>query len=130
MIKRDGKLDELRAKCYTCQLLDGLQYLHKRNILHRDIKCSNILLSDSGDIKLADFGCVKFKKSKVAIVVCPGQPLPVCTVCTCVAVTVSSLLNVCMYVCCNVMISALACSFRFLIVFISHLLCGICARHL
>ncbi|CAI8040344.1 Serine/threonine-protein kinase shk2 [Geodia barretti] len=65
VIKRDGKLDELKAKRFTGQLLDGLLYLHQRNIIHRDIKCSNILLDGSGDIKLADFGCVKFKKSKV-----------------------------------------------------------------
>jgi hypothetical protein len=65
VIKRDGKLDELRAKRFTGQLLDGLLYLHQRSIIHRDIKCSNILLDGSGDIKLADFGCVKFKKSKV-----------------------------------------------------------------
>ena len=59
------KLDEAQAKKYTGQLLEGLQYLHQKEIIHRDIKCRNILMDDNGDIKLADFGSVKFLGSKV-----------------------------------------------------------------
>lgn len=41
------------------QLLDGLNYCHRNHFLHRDIKCSNILMNNRGQIKLADFGLAR-----------------------------------------------------------------------
>ncbi|KAL6007143.1 Cyclin-dependent kinase 7 [Asimina triloba] len=46
------------------QLLQGLQYLHSANILHRDLKPGNILLNSNCDLKICDFGLARTKNDK------------------------------------------------------------------
>ncbi|ONM08298.1 Mitogen-activated protein kinase kinase kinase 1 [Zea mays] len=53
------KLRESQVSAYTRQILNGLVYLHERNVVHRDIKCANILVHANGSVKLADFGLAK-----------------------------------------------------------------------
>lgn len=45
-----------RASFYIKQLTEALIYCHDKNIIHRDIKPENLLVSKSGDLKIADFG--------------------------------------------------------------------------
>jgi len=48
-----------QIKCYMKQLLEGLAYCHKNRVLHRDIKGSNLLINNEGQLKLADFGLAR-----------------------------------------------------------------------
>uniref|UniRef100_A0A6I9QWB2 [RNA-polymerase]-subunit kinase n=1 Tax=Elaeis guineensis var. tenera TaxID=51953 RepID=A0A6I9QWB2_ELAGV len=54
------KFTEPQVKCYMQQLLRGLDHCHSRGVLHRDIKGSNLLIDNSGILKLADFGLASF----------------------------------------------------------------------
>lgn len=50
--------DDFTRYC-TNQIIDGLAYLHSRNILHRDLKADNILVNLDGGCKISDFGISK-----------------------------------------------------------------------
>eukprot|EP00122_Pirum_gemmata_P010183 Pgem_evm1s9415 len=45
-------INEEQMACIIYQTLNGLQHLHKQNIIHRDIKSDNMLVGRNGDVKL------------------------------------------------------------------------------
>ncbi|KAK4189665.1 hypothetical protein QBC35DRAFT_134167 [Podospora australis] len=53
-------LEPAHKKHLAQQMFEGLDYLHTRGVLHRDIKAANILVSNEGILKIADFGLARF----------------------------------------------------------------------
>ena len=56
LLSKFGPFAERVVAVYTRQILEGLAYLHRNQIMHRDIKGANILVDNTGVVKLADFG--------------------------------------------------------------------------
>eukprot|EP01127_Copromyxa_protea_P019524 TRINITY_DN6366_c0_g1_i1.p1 TRINITY_DN6366_c0_g1~~TRINITY_DN6366_c0_g1_i1.p1 ORF type:complete len:469 (-),score=114.01 TRINITY_DN6366_c0_g1_i1:20-1402(-) len=59
LLKNYGNFPHDLASVCLRQTIEGLAYLHSKNIVHRDIKCDNLLINSDGIIKLADFGAAK-----------------------------------------------------------------------
>ncbi|PCH44740.1 Pkinase-domain-containing protein [Wolfiporia cocos MD-104 SS10] len=53
------KLSPSQIKLYMKQLLEGTEYMHRNHILHRDMKAANLLISNDGSLKIADFGLAR-----------------------------------------------------------------------
>ena len=49
-------LTESEARNFLSQLGEGLRYLHQQNIVHRDLKLGNMLLTKDSIVKICDFG--------------------------------------------------------------------------
>ncbi|KIY50553.1 kinase-like protein [Fistulina hepatica ATCC 64428] len=59
VLAKYGKFKENVTRSFTSQILCGLEYLHSKGILHRDLKADNILVETSGICKISDFGISK-----------------------------------------------------------------------
>ena len=75
ILEEDKKLPENEIKGIARQLVAGLNYLHSSNIIHRDIKPQNILISANGIIKICDFGFARAIENKTMIRSIKGTPL-------------------------------------------------------
>lgn len=74
LLQNYGAFEEALVSKFVRQILTGLQYLHEREIIHRDIKGANILVDNKGNIKISDFGISKKVEDSES-----GVPLPYCT---------------------------------------------------
>jgi len=74
-VKQHGGLSEPEAQRLFNQLVVAIECCHSQNIIHRDIKLQNVLLSDSNDIKLIDFGLSNFMDKGVFRTTFCGTPL-------------------------------------------------------
>jgi serine/threonine protein kinase len=59
-IMREGALDLGKALDYTCQICNAVDHAHRAGVLHRDIRPGNMLLSETGMLKVTDFGTSRF----------------------------------------------------------------------
>lgn len=55
----NGEIDPDTVKSFMYQLLQGLDFCHSNNVLHRDLKPQNLLINKNGELKLADFGLAR-----------------------------------------------------------------------
>jgi serine kinase len=58
-VRKRRRLKEDLAKYFFKQIIEALNYIHIKNIVHRDIKLDNILLDHHGNVKIGDFGVSK-----------------------------------------------------------------------
>ena len=59
LLFNEGTFDEDTVKFYAIQIIDAVRYLHRKNIVHRDLKLENILIDDRGYLQIIDFGIAK-----------------------------------------------------------------------
>ena len=75
LLKKRKRLTEIEVQYYLYQLIEALKYLHSKKIIHRDLKLSNLFLTENMVLKLGDFGLstISFFKGDTKTAFC-GTP--------------------------------------------------------
>ncbi len=77
---RDTRFEERDVVSLMAQLLDALQHAHEQGVWHRDVKPANIIIMNSGKLKVADFGIARIESSALtqvgAVMGSPGYMAP------------------------------------------------------
>jgi eukaryotic-like serine/threonine-protein kinase len=60
IIVQEGMLDLTRALDFSCQICNAVDHAHRAGILHRDLRPGNMLVSESGKLKVTDFGTSRY----------------------------------------------------------------------
>jgi serine/threonine protein kinase len=74
VLDREKSLELPRALNYCVQILRGVEHAHGAQILHRDLRPANVLVSESGVVKVADFGTSRFLEKSHATTVIGSPP--------------------------------------------------------
>ncbi len=74
VLDREKSLDVPRALAYIVQILKGVEHAHENQVLHRDLRPANVLVSESGLVKVADFGTSRFLEKTHATTVIGSPP--------------------------------------------------------
>ncbi len=74
VLDREKSLDLPTALNYVVQILKGVEHAHQTQILHRDLRPANVLVSEAGVVKVADFGTSRFLEKSHATTVIGSPP--------------------------------------------------------
>jgi eukaryotic-like serine/threonine-protein kinase len=74
VISRDGRIDLARTLDYTCQICNAVDHAHQHGVLHRDLRPGNVLVTQGGIVKVADFGTSRFIETSAYGTTVIGSP--------------------------------------------------------